>query len=53
MPLPFYLGFHEAIGDVMSLSVVTPTHLKEIGLLPDFVDQASKSVTVATDNLYT
>ena len=27
----------------MSLSVATPTHLKEIGLLPDFVDQASKN----------
>lgn len=26
-------GFHEAIGDVMSLSVSTPKHLKEIGLL--------------------
>ncbi|XP_063315425.1 angiotensin-converting enzyme [Pelobates fuscus] len=26
-------GFHEAIGDVLSLSVSTPGHLKEIGLL--------------------
>jgi hypothetical protein len=26
-------GFHEAVGDVMSLSVSTPKHLKEIGLL--------------------
>lgn len=26
-------GFHEAIGDVMSLSVSTPGHLKKIGLL--------------------
>ncbi|KAL2078213.1 hypothetical protein ACEWY4_025898 [Coilia grayii] len=26
-------GFHEAIGDVMALSVATPKHLKEIGLL--------------------
>jgi len=31
-------GFHEAVGDVMSLSVSTPEHLAEIGLLPDFVD---------------
>jgi len=28
-------GFHEAIGDVMSLSVSTRTHLKKIGLLKD------------------
>ena len=27
-------GFHEAIGDLISLSVMTPTHLKAIGLLP-------------------
>lgn len=26
-------GFHEAIGDVMSLSVSTPKHLSSIGLL--------------------
>lgn len=26
-------GFHEAIGDVMSLSVSTPKHLHEINLL--------------------
>jgi len=26
-------GFHEAVGDVLSLSVSTPEHLKEIGLL--------------------
>ncbi|XP_066993872.2 angiotensin-converting enzyme isoform X3 [Anabrus simplex] len=26
-------GFHEAVGDVMSLSVSTPKHLKKIGLL--------------------
>lgn len=26
-------GFHEAVGDVMSLSVQTPNHLKKIGLL--------------------
>lgn len=32
----FYLfvsGFHEAVGDVMSLSVSTPKHLYTIGLL--------------------
>ena len=26
-------GFHEAIGDVLALSVSTPKHLKSIGLL--------------------
>ncbi|XP_055997291.1 uncharacterized protein LOC130047084 isoform X2 [Ostrea edulis] len=26
-------GFHEAIGDLIALSVSTPTHLKELGLL--------------------
>jgi len=28
-------GFHEAVGDVMSLSVQTPAHLKKVGLLGD------------------
>ncbi|XP_012887573.1 PREDICTED: angiotensin-converting enzyme 2 isoform X2 [Dipodomys ordii] len=27
-------GFHEAVGEIMSLSAVTPKHLKSIGLLP-------------------
>lgn len=27
-------GFHEAIGEIMSLSAATPEHLKSIGLLP-------------------
>uniref|UniRef100_A0A673VXS9 Angiotensin-converting enzyme n=1 Tax=Salmo trutta TaxID=8032 RepID=A0A673VXS9_SALTR len=30
-------GFHEAIGDVLALSVATPQHLKEIGLLDGYV----------------
>jgi peptidyl-dipeptidase A len=29
-------GFHEAVGDVLSLSVSTPKHLRKIGLLKDF-----------------
>ena len=33
----FETGFHEAIGDVMSLSVSTPAHLEEIGLLPGYI----------------
>ena len=30
------VGFHEAIGDVMELSVSTPEHLFEVGLFPDY-----------------
>lgn len=29
-------GFHEAVGDVLALSVSTPKHLKRIGLLKDY-----------------
>ena len=29
-------GFHEAVGDLMSLSVDTPTHLETLGLLKDY-----------------
>ncbi|XP_058167773.1 angiotensin-converting enzyme-like [Anopheles ziemanni] len=29
-------GFHEAVGDVLSLSVSTPKHLKKVGLLKDY-----------------
>ena len=29
-------GFHEALGDVITLSVMTPQHLKKINLLDDF-----------------
>ena len=28
-----HAGFHEAVGDVMALSVATPEHLNKIGLL--------------------
>ena len=31
----YLTGFHEAIGDVMELSVNTPSHLRKIGLLPE------------------
>lgn len=31
-------GFHEAIGDVLALSVSTPKHLKSIGLLKDVLE---------------
>ncbi|XP_070558526.1 angiotensin-converting enzyme-like [Ptychodera flava] len=29
-------GFHEAVGDVIALSVQTPEHLHKVGLLPDY-----------------
>jgi len=31
-------GFHEAVGDTLALSVATPKHLKEIGLLKEVVN---------------
>lgn len=33
-------GFHEAIGDVLSLSVSTPKHLHTIGLLDTVTDDS-------------
>ena len=36
-------GFHEAVGDVISLSVETPKHLNKIGLLPTLVEDNGKS----------
>jgi len=38
-------GFHEAVGDVMALSVQTPSHLKKIGLLSNVSN--SKGITAA------
>lgn len=35
-------GFHEAIGDVLSLSVSTPKHLKTIGLLESVTSDYGK-----------
>lgn len=32
------LGFHEAIGDVIALSVSTPKHMQQIGLLDSATD---------------
>lgn len=29
-------GFHEAVGDVLALSVSSPKHLQKIGLLKDY-----------------
>lgn len=34
-------GFHEAVGEIMSLSAATPKHLKSLALLPqDFVEDS-------------
>merc|ERR1712136_297118 len=41
-PVPFRSGanpgFHEAVGDTLALSVATPMHLKEIGLLEEVTE---------------
>ncbi|XP_078513777.1 angiotensin-converting enzyme 2 [Lissotriton helveticus] len=49
--LPFLLrdganeGFHEAVGEIMSLSAATPEHLKSLGLLPDtFVENKETDI---------
>jgi peptidyl-dipeptidase A len=31
-------GFHEALGDLMALSVMTPSHLYKINLLDEYVE---------------
>lgn len=36
-------GFHEAIGDVLALSVSTPKHLHTIGLLEKIEDNPSEN----------
>ncbi|NWS81100.1 ACE enzyme, partial [Toxostoma redivivum] len=47
-PVPFRSGanpgFHEAIGDVLSLSVSTPGHLKTIGLLSSATEDEESSI---------
>ncbi|XP_065507211.1 angiotensin-converting enzyme isoform X2 [Caloenas nicobarica] len=37
-------GFHEAIGDVMSLSVSTPSHLQKIGLLSSATEDTESNI---------
>ncbi|XP_036393879.1 angiotensin-converting enzyme [Megalops cyprinoides] len=37
-------GFHEAVGDVLSLSVSTPKHLREIGLLDKVTDDNESDI---------
>lgn len=46
-------GFHEAVGEIMSLSAATPKHLVGLGLLePDFVYDSGTIHTEDT-NIYT
>lgn len=37
-------GFHEAVGDVLALSVSTPKHLNEIGLLENVTTDKGKQI---------
>ncbi|CAB1327497.1 unnamed protein product [Coregonus sp. 'balchen'] len=38
-------GFHEAVGEIMSLSAATPKHLKALGLLPsEFVEDKETEI---------
>uniref|UniRef100_A0AAY4C6R9 Angiotensin-converting enzyme n=1 Tax=Denticeps clupeoides TaxID=299321 RepID=A0AAY4C6R9_9TELE len=38
-------GFHEAVGEIMSLSAATPSHLKSLGLLPaDFTEDKETEI---------
>jgi len=37
-------GFHEAVGDTLSLSVSTPQHLFKIGLLDNYVEDKGEFV---------
>lgn len=37
-------GFHEAVGDLIALSVATPTHLKKIGLLENYADTKQDNI---------
>ena len=38
-----HAGFHEAVGDVMALSVATPEHLQKIGLLDNIDNDTGNS----------
>uniref|UniRef100_A0A1B0D1L8 Angiotensin-converting enzyme n=1 Tax=Phlebotomus papatasi TaxID=29031 RepID=A0A1B0D1L8_PHLPP len=37
-------GFHEAVGDLIALSVATPTHLQKIGLLQNYADTREDNI---------
>lgn len=42
--IPFIQGFHEAIGDIIALSVGTPAHLKKVGLIN--LDSVTENSTI-------
>ncbi len=44
------IGFHEAIGDVIALSVSTPNHMESIGLLPEGADDPGNVLSGLTPN---
>lgn len=48
--LKILIGFHEAIGDVLDLSVSTPKHLHKVSLLPtyDIDDEADINFLLKT-----
>ena len=46
----FYVGFHEAIGDTMSLAVKTPIHLHSIGLLSTIEKTKEAEINYLLDN---
>lgn len=37
-------GFHEAVGDLIALSVSTPQHLKKVGLLEEYADSEEDNI---------
>lgn len=39
-----FLGFHEAIGDAIGLSVATPKHLQNLGLIHKSVDDTAHDI---------
>lgn len=39
-----FSGFHEAVGDVIALSVATPKHLRVMGLLEDGPDDMESNI---------
>jgi len=43
-----FVGFHEAVGDIISLSVDTPEHLQKIGLMRDFTDTEGRLKLIHT-----
>lgn len=43
-------GFHEAVGEIMSLSAATPSHLQSLGLLPaDFIEDTGINTLAASE----